>query len=102
MDCFVRSKVVFILNELESVEYLRETTLLSFLTPVTLNNKKQRLFNYQLIGRQCNTTWTVFKKIYLTNSTLEHVDTNEKLCTRITYPGSDAITSDNNGQFLWS
>lgn len=93
--------MIFILNELESVEYLRQSYVLTFLSPVTLNSNRQRVFNYELIGRQCNYTWTIFKKIYLTNSTLEHVDTNSNLCTHITYPTSDALTTDNSGLFVF-
>ncbi len=96
---FSSLKVIFTLNELESVEYLRQTYSLPFLSPVTLNSDRKRQFNYLLIGRQCNYTWTVFKKMYSANSTLENVDTELNLCTHITYPNSDALTSDNSGWF---
>jgi hypothetical protein len=93
-------KVIFVLNELESVEYLRQSNLSTFLSPVTLDNNQQRLFNYELIGRQCNYTWTIFKKIFSTNSTIEHVDTNSNLCIHITYPTSDAATVNDSGLFV--
>ena len=91
--------MIVIFNELESVEYLRQTSLSTYLSPVTLDNNRQRLFNYVLIGRQCNTTWTIFKKISLMNSSIEHVDTNTSVCTRITYPISDALISDDSGLY---
>jgi hypothetical protein len=91
-------KVIFILTELESVLYLQQLNLSSiFINPVTLNSNQQRLFTYSLIGRQCNYTWTVFKKIYITNTSIENVDTNLNLCTQITYPTSDALTTNNSG-----
>jgi hypothetical protein len=93
---FLFYKVIFLLNELESVEYLQQINLPTFLSPITLNNSQQRLFSYLLIGRLCNYTWTPFKKIYVTNSSVENVDTNSNLCTRINYPTSD-ITSNDGG-----
>lgn len=82
---------------MESVEYLQALNASTFISPITLNNSRQRLFTYSLIGRQCNFTWTVFKKIYLTNSSFENVDINSNLCTRINYPTSDKTTSDDSG-----
>ncbi|CAF1248529.1 unnamed protein product [Rotaria sordida] len=89
--------VIFILNELESVEYLRQLYLSSFLTSVTLDGNHQRSFKYLLIGRQCNYTWTVFKTIDTINSIFENIDTNLSLCTQISYPNSDTITTSDTG-----
>lgn len=90
-------KLIFILNELESVEYLRQFSTSLFLPPITLNGNRQRSFDYVLIGKQCNDTWTIFEKIFLTNGSLEHVDINLNLCTLITYPTLDEATTDDSG-----
>ncbi|CAF3930836.1 unnamed protein product, partial [Rotaria sp. Silwood1] len=55
--------IIFILNELESVEYLQQSYLSSFLTLITLDSTYQRLFKYLLIGKQCNYNCKIFKKI---------------------------------------
>ena len=86
------------MNELESVEYLQNLALSSFSTPVTLNTHNQRLFTYSLIGRQCNYTWTIFKKIDPTNSTFENIDTDLNLCIPVSYPSGDTNQSDDSGQ----
>ncbi|CAF3681686.1 unnamed protein product [Rotaria sp. Silwood1] len=89
--------IIFILNELESVEYLQQSYLSSFLTSITLDSTYQRLFKYLLIGRQCNYTWTIFKKIDTINSIFENIDTNLNLCTKINYPNLDTITNNDTG-----
>jgi hypothetical protein len=93
-------KVIFALSELESVEYLRQSSASSFLSPITLNSNLERLFTYFLVGRQCNYTWTILKKIYTTNSTFENVDTELNLCTRINYPYNDQATSNDGLLFF--
>ena len=90
-------KIIFVLNELESVEYLRQGYLSLFPNPITLGSDRQRLFKYLLVGRECNSTWTVFKRINPTNSSFEDVDTNLNLCTQITYPNLDTNNTDDNG-----
>ncbi|CAF4063103.1 unnamed protein product [Rotaria magnacalcarata] len=89
--------IIFILNELESVEYLQPSHSSLSLSPVTLGSNHQRLFQYLLIGRQCNSTWTVFKKITTTSSTFTNIDTNTNLCKQITYPTSDSISTTDTG-----
>ncbi|CAF4358380.1 unnamed protein product, partial [Rotaria sp. Silwood2] len=89
--------IIFILNELESVEYLRQSYLSSFITPITLDSTYQRLFNYLLVGRQCNYTWTIFKTIDTINSIFENIDTNLNLCTTIIYPNFDTNTPNDTG-----
>jgi hypothetical protein len=93
-------KVIFALSELESVEYLQQTNVSSFINPITLTNSNQRSFTFSLIGRECNYTWTVFKQIYPTNSSFVNIDTNLNLCTRINYPSSDSLTSDDSGLLI--
>ncbi|CAF2069702.1 unnamed protein product [Rotaria magnacalcarata] len=89
--------IIFILNELESVEYLQPSHSSLSLSPVTLGSNHQRLFQYLLIGRQCNSTWTIFKKITTTSSTFTNIDTNTNLCKQITYPTSDSISTTDTG-----
>lgn len=86
---------------MESVEYLRGWNSSLFLNSMTFTTDRQRLFNYALIGKQCNSSWTIFEKIDLTNSSLERVDINLNLCTMITYPSLDTTTSDDSGQFCF-
>ena len=93
--------MIFILNELESVEYLRQWNSSLFLSSPTLNANRQRLFNYALIGKQCNSTWTIFEKIDLSASSLERVDLNLSLCTMITYPSLDTTTTDDSGRLFF-
>lgn len=93
--------MIFILNELESVEYLRQWNSSLFLTSINLNANRQRLFNYALIGKQCNSTWTIFEKIDLSTSSLERVDLNLSLCTMITYPALDVTTVDDSGRLFF-
>jgi len=89
--------VIYLLNELESVEYVRQSVLTSFLSTVSLDSRKQRQFMFALVGRQCNSTWTIFKKLYLTNSSIEHVDTETNLCRYINYPTNDSTTEEDGG-----
>ena len=93
-------KLIFILNELESVEYLRQMNSSFSLSSITLDGNRQRLFDYLLIGKQCNSTWTIFERIDLTNASLERMDVSLNLCTLITYPTLDVTTSDNSGQLI--
>ena len=94
--CLIFYKVIFTLTELEDVEYLLQPNSTSFISPVTLNNQ-QRTFTYALIGRECNNTWTIFKRINPIGSLYQNIDTNLSLCTRIYYPSSDALTIDDGG-----
>lgn len=84
---------------MESIEYLQHLYSSLSLSPVTLDSNRQRVFQYLLIGRQCNNTWTTFKKINTLNSTFENVDTNSNLCTQITYPTTDSLTTNDSGLF---
>ncbi|CAF0809266.1 unnamed protein product [Adineta steineri] len=89
--------LIFILNELESVEYLQQPNSSIFLNPITLNSAQQRLFTYALIGLECNSSWTIFKKLNPSNSVFQNIDTNLSLCTRITYPTTDALVTSDSG-----
>ena len=90
-------KVIFALNELTSVQYLQQPNLTSFINPITLDDNRIRIFYYALIGRECNLTWTIFKKMYLTNSSITDIDTNSNICVQVTYPGSDSTSTNNSG-----
>ncbi|CAF4795042.1 unnamed protein product [Rotaria sp. Silwood1] len=88
--------IIFILSELESVDLLRQISIVDFpLTnrttmfgQVTFDNNQQRSFIYALIGRQCNGSWAILKSI---NSVLTNVNTNLNVC--INFPLDDTTTS---------
>ncbi|CAF1256193.1 unnamed protein product [Rotaria sordida] len=88
--------IIFILSELESVDLLRQISIIDFpLTnrstmfgQITFDNNQQRSFIYSLIGRQCNGSWAILKSI---DSVLINVNTNLNVC--ISYQFDDTIAT---------
>ncbi|CAF1149237.1 unnamed protein product [Adineta ricciae] len=87
--------LILILNELESVEYLRQSSVSSFINPVTLNSNLQRLFSYVLVALTCNQTWAIAKRINPLASTFG--DASSSLCVLVNYPTLDTMTTDDGG-----
>jgi hypothetical protein len=92
-------KVIFSFNELESVEYVGQLNS-SFLSPITLDSNRQRIYKYLLIGRECNSSWTTFKSIDTINSTYVNTDVSLGLCSQIIYPSGDAVASTDTGSLF--
>lgn len=94
-------QVVFLLSELENVEFFGQnlpsnftsTTWTTTLGSITFDSTSQRSFIYSFVGRQCNGTWSILK---IFNSTWINVDGSSTAC--INYPSGDVTATDDSGK----
>ena len=80
--------VFFLMQEYEAVSYLYAGVL-----PMLTNQR--RVFDYHLIARQCNFTWTSYR--ILSTSTNSMVTSTSNLCAPINFPTLDTTVSEDSG-----